>query len=202
MSETLMISWIIIVFVAAAHQVFLVNETIFRSMTAAHQALMRGAFEHNCYQNREDCTYDSGDERSKVILDPAVYPEIHIRTVGMFRRFGLRTGLRLTSNSFMSFASLSCKDCKRVRLGAGTYQSPFTTLAWAFRGLLSGGLGFGGIGGFLGGALGELGGDIGLQGMPDIGAGLQDQLGGAQNGLRGAIDTLSINAQSAGLTPP
>ena len=197
-----MISWVLIVFIAASHQLFLVNETIFRSLTAVHQALFRAAFQHNCYQAREDCTYDSGDLRAKIIWDPAQFPEIHIRRVGLFAQFGMRSGMRLTSNSPLNMFSLTCRDCKRTRLGAGTYLSRWTALGNAFGGLMSGGFGFslGGVAGMLSSGL-ELGGASGLEGLPQIPASLQEQIGSTQEGLNSAMGLLNANAQTTGLSP-
>lgn len=197
-----MISWVLIVFIAAAHQLFMVNETIFRSLTAVHQALFQAAFQHNCYQAREDCTYDSGDLRAKIIWDPAQFPEIHIRRVGLFARFGMRSGMRLTSNSPLNMFSLTCRDCKRTRLGAGTYLSRWAALGNAFGGLMSGGVGFslGGVAGMLGSAVG-MGGNMGLEGMPQVPPSLQEQLGSTQQGLNGVMGILNANAQTTGLTP-
>lgn len=201
-TETLMISWVLIVFIAAAHQLFLVNETIFRSMTAVHQALFRETFRHNCYQDREDCTYDGGDGRVKIIWDPAVFPEIHIRRVGLFARFGMRSGMRITSNSPMHLFSLTCRDCKRTRLAAGTYLNRWAALGQAFGGLMSGGFGFslGGVAGMVGSALGG-GSTMGLEGMPPLPTSLQEQLGSTQERLNGVMGILNANAQTTGLTP-
>lgn len=200
-SETLMISWVLIVFIAAAHQLFLVNETVFRSITAAHQSLFRTAFQHNCAEAQENCTYDGGDLRAKVIWDPAMFPELYIRRVGLFAQFGMPSGMRITSNSPLHLFSLTCRDCKRTKLGAGTYLSRWAALGQAFGGL-SGGFGFslGGIVGMFAGdmGLGNLGGDMGLNGLPGLPQSLQNQLDSTQQGLTDTLGVLNANAQTVG----
>jgi hypothetical protein len=126
-TETLLLTGILLIFVAALYQLFVVNETIFRSLAAVHQNLFAGAFEANCADAREECTYDGGDLRSKVIWKPPDIPEVEIPVVSTFAQVGLGP-LRLTSNS-----PLHQDDFKRTKLGAGTYQKPFVTLLWAFQ---------------------------------------------------------------------
>lgn len=219
-SETLMLSWMLIVFIAAAHQVFLMNETIFRSITAVHQDIFKTAYRHNCARSREECTYDGGDLRAKAIWTPDAIPEIAITRVGMFRRYGMRGDLRLTSNSPLNIGSLMCPDCKRTKLGAGAYQSQFTTLAKAASALGSGGFGLGGGGlfGMIGGALGQLGlgenmnlptGQLqqildGPQLTPQLQMNIQDltQSMTAAGGLGSQMNALMQQAATAGLATP
>jgi hypothetical protein len=211
-TETLMVSWILIVFIAAAHQVFLVNETIFRSITAVHQDLFTTAYKHNCASSREECTYDGGDLKAKSIWTPEAIPEIEITRVGMFRRYGMPGNLRLTSNSPLNIGSLNCPDCKRTKLGAGTYQNPFTTVARAAAemggiggGFSTGGL-FGGIGGLLGnGMLGNIG---SILNGPMITGALQNSINNLMNGFagpggpQGMLNNLMQQAQTSGLEFP
>ncbi len=214
-TETLMVSWILIVFIAAAHQVFLVNETIFRSITAVHQDIFKTAYRHNCANAREECTYDGGDLKAKSIWTPDAIPEIQITRVGMFRRYGMSGNLRLTSNSPLNIGSMMCPDCKRTKLGAGTYQSPFTTVARAASALgsigggfsgggLLGGL-FGSLGNLLGGPLGNLGNLTNMLNGPLLNGTMQNTIQNVMNGFngpggpQGLFQNLMRDAEASGL---
>jgi hypothetical protein len=134
--ETILLTFVLITFVAAAYQVYLVNQTIFRSITAAHALLFSRAFERNCADHDSRCEY-SQDPRAErldgvaasVEWNPAELPEVKIPVVGMFRRYGLDDPEpTLASNrgdSFGGFAQCQGAPCKRSRLGAGTYKNVF-----------------------------------------------------------------------------
>jgi hypothetical protein len=47
-TETILISWIMVMFFAVMYQLFLVNHTIYRSVAAVHQQLFEQGFRHNC----------------------------------------------------------------------------------------------------------------------------------------------------------
>ena len=116
MIETLLLSWILILFFAATFQIFLVNESIYRSLVAVHQLLFEQAFENNCSDHDDEkCRYTSHN-RNRVIWRSQDVPEIEIPVVGMFESYGLSSPLRLTSNS-----PLHEDTFKRTKLAAGTY---------------------------------------------------------------------------------
>jgi len=111
MVETLLLSWLLIFFIAAAYQIFMVNETIFRSLAAVHQVLFTQAFENNCAdKGTQECRYTSGD-RNRVTWSPADVPEVRIPVVGLFQDYGLPSPLELKSLA----------GFKQTKVGAGTY---------------------------------------------------------------------------------
>lgn len=134
--ETLLLTFVLITFVAAAYQIFLVNQTIYRSLTAVHQKLFERGFVRNCSESRDDksCEYSQdpglegmGGVAARVVWSPSEIPDVAIPVVGMFGRYGLAdTELRLWSNR-PDFAGGDevCPGlpCKRTRMGAGTYKS-------------------------------------------------------------------------------
>lgn len=97
-TETMLASWIVILFVAGIYQVFLANQTVFRSLTAAHTELMRDAFTWNCAGSDAPfappgpwCDYQGGLSRLAAAGEPAraIYsrtsvPEISMPVVGLF----------------------------------------------------------------------------------------------------------------------
>ena len=111
MVETLLLSWLLIVFIAAAYQIFMANETIFRSLAAVHQMLFTQAFENNCAdKGTAECRYTSGD-RNRVTWSPNHVPEVRIPVVGLFQDYGLPSPLELRSLA----------GFKETKVGAGTY---------------------------------------------------------------------------------
>ena len=124
-TETIILTWIMLVFFAAAYQMFIVNETIYRSLTAVHSQLMRDGFEHNCYQAEDKCWHDT-DKHAHVIwrerdgsgtLD---IPEIRIIAVKMFQPFGLTKSVLIQSNVRGAEPSKGCSvPCKKTKMGAG-----------------------------------------------------------------------------------
>lgn len=133
--ETLLLTFVLITFVAAAYQVFLVNQTIYRSLTAVHQALFQHGFARNCSESRADrsCEYTQnpagegmGGPTPRVVWSLEEIPEVAIPVVGMFNRYGLDDSVRLSSNSpaRLEFGDHLCPGlpCKRTRMGAGTHK--------------------------------------------------------------------------------
>jgi hypothetical protein len=135
--EMILLTFVLVTFVAAAYQIFLVNRTVFRSLTAVHQVLFSRAFDRNCSDRRSDqsCVYSQdpsadgyGGIAANVVWSPAEIPEVMIPVIGLFRGYGLSddADLRLSSNR-LDFAGgdgvCSGAPCKRTRIGAGTYES-------------------------------------------------------------------------------
>lgn len=116
MVEALLLSWLLILFIAAAYQVFMTNETIFRSLATVHQMLFTQAFENNCAdKGTAECRYTSGD-RNRVTWSTEDVPEVRIPVVGLFQDDGLPSSFQLTSNSSMHGGT-----DKQTQVGAGTY---------------------------------------------------------------------------------
>jgi hypothetical protein len=135
--EMILLTFVLITFVAAAYQMFFVNRTVFRSLTAVHQQLFERAFDRNCFESRPDrsCEYsqDAPAEgfagvAAGVVWSPEEIPEVMIPVVGLFRAYGLgdEGGLRVSSNRpELAGGDPICPGlpCKRTRIGAGTYKS-------------------------------------------------------------------------------
>jgi hypothetical protein len=87
-TETMLVSWILILFIAMAWQMFIVNDTIFRSITAAHQKMFNIAWNRNC-ANRTvpGCGYGTNlnGGGARAIWDRPDIPEAFIPIVGMFQ---------------------------------------------------------------------------------------------------------------------
>ncbi len=84
-TETLLLTWILILFVAAALQLFRVNQALYLSITSAHTQMFNGAWAANCFNKSSRCIYNS-DGHAQVRWHPANMPEVLVPTVGMFRR--------------------------------------------------------------------------------------------------------------------
>jgi hypothetical protein len=142
--ETILLTFVLITFVAAAYQIFQVNQTIYRSLTAVHQQLFERAFERNCSESRADdgCEYSQdpvseglGGTTTRVVWSPTEIPEIMIPVVGMFGKQGLANEQpRLWSNRPDAGGEDGCPGlpCKTTRVGAGTYKSTFGAI-WLLR---------------------------------------------------------------------
>lgn len=120
-TETILLTWVMLVFFAAAYQIFMVNETIFRSMSAVHAEMFRQAFQHNCFQKGAKCRFNV-DKHAQPIWRMQDFPEIRIPSVALFGQFGLPGTLYIESNQFPPEPAKGCpRPCKRTRTGAGTY---------------------------------------------------------------------------------
>jgi hypothetical protein len=116
-TETLMLTWILIVFVAGALQVFRVNQAIYSSITTAHMLMFEGAWDANCYKKSNKCIFNS-DDHAQVKWTPTKMPEINVAKVGMFAS-RLIGPLRLAAWPGANPKRLD--GYKRTRMGAGTY---------------------------------------------------------------------------------
>ncbi len=124
-TETIILTWIMLVFFAAAYQMFIVNETIYRSIVAVHSQLMNDGFKHNCYETKDDCWHDT-DKHAHVIwrerdeFGTLAIPEIRIIAVRMFQSFGLTKSVLIRSNVHPPEPSKGCSvPCKKTKMGAG-----------------------------------------------------------------------------------
>jgi hypothetical protein len=137
--ETILLSFVLITFVAAMFQIYLVNRTVFRSISTAHQQVFARAFARNrCTNASSDCKYstDPGPDGAtgiapRVIWSPTGLPEVRIPVVRIFGRYGLNQNeLRLWSDKRTFDAICPGLPCKRTKVGAGTYMGPFDALAF------------------------------------------------------------------------
>ena len=131
-TETLLVTGIMLAFLASVYQLFLVNETIYRAIAAAHQNLFRYGFESNCYDKVKECTYNT-DTNAKVIWNANDIPEIKVPIVGMFRSASLKD-VRLISHVRPPEPKKGCPvPCKKSKMAAGTYMDPEDVLLWVVR---------------------------------------------------------------------
>lgn len=121
-TETILLTWLLLVFFAATYQVFLVNQAVTRSMTAVHRELFSKAFDGNCYNAGDSgCRYNS-DRTANITWTRQTFPEIRIRIVSLFAKWGLPSDLLVKSIARPADPAKGCDvPCKHTKLAAGTY---------------------------------------------------------------------------------
>ena len=123
-TETILLTWIILMFWAAVYQVFLVNQSVFRSMTSVHSEMFQAAKQGNCYDDGDDkCKYNSS-KTANVIWSLTNFPEIRIRTVHWFSdpTWGIADGLLVHSDAHAAKPDKGCSiPCKQTKMAVGTY---------------------------------------------------------------------------------
>jgi hypothetical protein len=141
-TETMLLTWLILVFVAAALQIFIMNESLFRSLTATHAQMMTDGFSHNHWQYDggtwdSDCTggidswntYNT-DEHAKEIWNYDNFPEIRVPVLGMFQYWASSASFTGTgSNQRIDIQSdarglepdkgCGVAPCKKIKMAAG-----------------------------------------------------------------------------------
>ena len=123
MTETMLLTWLLLMFFAATYQVFLVDQAVTRSMMAVHTRLFSKAFSGNCYQDNNDCKYNS-DKTANISWNRRDFPEIRIRIVRLFERWGLPANLVVRSNrpDRLPDPLKGCDvPCKHTKLSTGNY---------------------------------------------------------------------------------
>ena len=78
-----MLTWIVIVFVAASFQLFRVNQAIYSSVAIAHTKMFDGAWQANCFNKTNRCIYNS-DGHAQVKWDPTNMPEVIVQASACF----------------------------------------------------------------------------------------------------------------------
>lgn len=106
-TETLLVSWLLFIFIAAMWQLFIVNDTIFRSLAAVHSLLFADGYGRN-----QDTTGYSRDA-VVVVWDRPRLPEAEIPVINMFKAAVGRTSIKLRSN-------VQADRRKRTFMGSGT----------------------------------------------------------------------------------
>lgn len=132
MTETILLIWILLVFIAAIYQLFLVNHTVYSSLAVVHTRLFEQAFDRNCAEPSDDCKYTTDDRGrgARVVWSPQAVPEVVVPVVGMFDR-AMPDGLRLESVRYgRGGFDHACpgRPCKRTKVGSGTYKNPLAAL--------------------------------------------------------------------------
>ena len=116
-TETMLLTWIVILFIAAALQLFRTNQAIYSSVVSAHMQMFEGAWQHNCFDKKSKCVYNS-DLHAQVRWHPTNMPEVLVPKVGLFSSY-LPGELRL--RAWPDAATKRNDGYKRTRMGAGTY---------------------------------------------------------------------------------
>ncbi|MBI2834478.1 MAG: hypothetical protein HYX76_08630 [Acidobacteria bacterium] len=125
-TETMLLTWILVLLIAMAWQLFIVNDTVFRSVTAVHADLFRQGYQ----ANKSSKTYNS-DSNAKVIWNTTDIPEIEIPVIGMFRGV-LPSSIRIRSNVRGPEPAKGCPvPCKKSKMAAGTDMNVFTAFGKA-----------------------------------------------------------------------
>jgi hypothetical protein len=135
-TETVLLTWIMLVFVAAALQIFVLNESLFRTMTAGHAHIFQEAFKHNGWRYMGptwDVCIDASDDQyetnynvdawGKAILAYQSFPEIRVQVLGLFRTFGGPEHMDIHSNypgrPLEPLKGCVNYPCKKLRTAAG-----------------------------------------------------------------------------------
>jgi hypothetical protein len=127
-TETLLLTWLMLVFFAAALQIFIMNESLFRSLTTTHAAMFQEAFKHNGWKNQDKYKYNT-DTNAKIIWRFQDYPEIRVQVLGMFSAWASQAGFKgdsgnttidIQSNARGGESDKGCSTpCKKIKMGAG-----------------------------------------------------------------------------------
>jgi len=113
-TETILVSWIVLLFLAATFQIFLVNESIHRSVTAVYQSLFTSGFETNG-GGGSDCDGKVGLCRyryARVDWTQTDFPETRVPVVPLFQT---------PSTPGVVFLHRQTGGTKQTVLSAGTY---------------------------------------------------------------------------------
>jgi hypothetical protein len=127
-TETMLLTWLMLVFFAAALQIFIMNESLFRSLTTTHAAMFQEAFKHNGWKNQDRYKYNT-DTNAKIIWNFQDYPEIRVQVLGMFSAWANQAGFKgnsggttidIQSNVRGPEPDKGCSTpCKKIKMGAG-----------------------------------------------------------------------------------
>lgn len=107
----MLVSWMLLIFIAAMWQLFIVNDTLFRSMTAAHAIIFKKAFDRSGQNSGWKTDYSR--DAAIVIWDKQNVPEAEIPVIKMFRTIVGRDSVKIRSN-------VEADHKKRTRLGSGS----------------------------------------------------------------------------------
>jgi hypothetical protein len=127
-TEVILLTWLMLVFFAAALQIFIMNESLFRSLTATHAQMFQYAYQHNGWKNQDRYKYNT-DTNAKVIWRFQDFPEIRVQVLGMFSSWASQAGFKgnsggttidIQSNARAGESDKGCSTpCKKIKMGAG-----------------------------------------------------------------------------------
>jgi hypothetical protein len=130
-TETMLLTWLMIVFFAAALQIFIMNESLFRMLTTTHAAMFQDAFKHNGWKHEEKYIYNT-DEKAKEIWRYQDFPEMRVQILQLFTDWRWRAGFTRANAGLRSIDVQSnvqgrsvepdkgCpKPCKKIKMAAG-----------------------------------------------------------------------------------
>jgi hypothetical protein len=106
-TETMLVSWLFLIFIAAMWQLFIVNDTIFRSIVAAHAIVFKQGYARN--------TDSTGYDREQVVAiwSRPDMPEAEIPVINMFSAAVGKSSVKINS-------IVESDRKKRTRMGSGT----------------------------------------------------------------------------------
>ncbi len=128
-TETMLLTWLMLVFFAAALQIFIMNESLFRMLTTTHAQMFQDAFQHNGWKQGDRYTYNT-DKNAQVIWRMQDFPELRVQVLNLFSYWRWRAGFTRANAAFRTIdiqsnvrsvdATEGCpKPCKKIKMGAG-----------------------------------------------------------------------------------
>jgi hypothetical protein len=128
-TETMLLSWLMLVFFAAALQIFNMNESLFRMLTTTHAQMFQYGFQHNGWKQGDRYTYNT-DTNAHVIWRMQDFPEMRVQVLNLFSDWRWRAGFTKANAAFRSIDIQSSvrgveptkgcdKPCKKIKMGAG-----------------------------------------------------------------------------------
>jgi hypothetical protein len=128
-TETMLLTWLMLIFFAAALQIFIMNESLFRMLTTTHAQMFQSAFQHNGWKQGDRYKYDT-DLNAKVIWRREDFPEVRVQVLNIFSAWRWRAGSSKANAGFRSIdiqssvhppePSKGCdKPCKKIKMAAG-----------------------------------------------------------------------------------
>jgi hypothetical protein len=110
-TETMVVSWMLLIFLAAMWQLFIVNDTIFRSITAAHSVMFKKAFDRSDKDSGWKTDYST--DAAVVTWARPDLPEAEFPIISMFRTIVGRDSVKMRSN-------VTADHRKKTIMGSGT----------------------------------------------------------------------------------
>jgi hypothetical protein len=130
-TETILLSWLLILLFAAAYQIFLAHDQMSLALGAVHARVFQMAFDANQSDRDMDC-----DGAANVLWEAPDIPEATIPTLSIFERFfalkgekyGLESGIQMRNTPWKEaeLAGQPCPTCKRTRICVGTQGGVFS----------------------------------------------------------------------------
>jgi hypothetical protein len=132
-TETMLLTWLMLLFFAAALQIFIMNESLFRMLTTTHAQMFQYGFQHNGWKQTDNDRYKyNTDENAKVIWRFQDFPEMRVQVLNLWSNLRWTTGFTLANAGLRTIdiqsnvqgrgvePSKGCpKPCKKIKMAAG-----------------------------------------------------------------------------------